>query len=225
MRIGRASSLDPTPSARIRQALQPDWVHSVRVRRAIAGALVLLAGAAALRSDPGGASSGAVVASRDLSPGVALTAEDVEVENRSSTTLPDGAHEDVRAVVGATPAGPVRRGEVLTDVRLLGSALTEAAAGPDARVVPLQLTQTAILDVVREGDIVDIVAAPRHSAVPDSGAAARIVATDAVVVLVSPDAAGIGTIGDRVVLVALPAEAATAVAAAGLVHSITFTLH
>ena len=36
------------------------------------------------------------------------------------------------AVVGSTLAAPARRGEVITDVRILGSRLTVAAAGPDA---------------------------------------------------------------------------------------------
>jgi Flp pilus assembly protein CpaB len=223
MTPGLAGTVDPTLISRVRQALQPDWVHSVRVRRIAAGALVVLAAAAALRSEPGGAHSNAVVASRDLSPGVALSADDLRVESRPAATLPDGAQSEVDGVLGAAPAGPIRRGEVLTDVRLLGSRLTEAAAGPDARVVPLELAQSALLDVVRAGDIVDIVAAPQST--PDADINPRIVATNALVVLVSPDSGGIGAAGDRVVLVALPAAAATAVAAATLVHTITLTLH
>lgn len=218
---GRVESLDPTPLTRLRQALQPDWVHSVRARRIAAAALVLLAGAAALRSDPAGAHSAAVVTTRDLTPGVAVTAADVRVENRLTATLPDGSAADVTAVLGALPAGPVRRGEILTDVRLLGTRLTESAAGPNARVVPVELSQSAVLDVVREGDVVDIVAAPQS----DPDAAPRVVATDAVVVLVSAEPGGIAAAGDRVVLVALPVAAANAVAAATLVHAVTLTLH
>ena len=218
---GRVDSLDPTLLTRVREALQPDWVHSVRTRRIAAAALVLLAGVAALRTDPAGAHSAAVVAIRDLTPGVAVTAADVQIENRLTATLPDGTAADVGTVVGAMPAGPVRRGEVLTDVRLLGTRLTKSAAGPDARVVPLELAQSAVLDVVREGDVVDIVAAP-HS---DPDAAPRVVATDAVVVLVSAEPGGIAAAGDRVVLVALPVAAANAVAAATLVHAVTLTLH
>ncbi|WP_197378432.1 SAF domain-containing protein [Mycolicibacterium mengxianglii] len=219
---GRAESVDPTLATRIRHVLQPDWVHSIRARRIAAGVLVLLAGAAAVRPDPADAHTATVVAIKDLTPGVVLTASDVHTESRLTATLPEGAQTQLDAVVGATPAGPVRRGEILTDVRLLGPRLTEAAAGPDARVVPLQLAQSAVLDVVREGDVVDIVAAPQSD--PDPAAAPRVVATDAVVVLVSAERGGIGA-GDRVVLVALPAASATAVAAATLVHTLTLTLH
>jgi hypothetical protein len=225
MRQGRAGSLDPTLLTRIRQALQPDWVHSVRARRLAAAGLVVLAAVSALRSEPGGARGDAVVAIRDLSPGALVTADDVRVENRPAATLPDGTQADIAMVIGAAPAGVIRRGEVITDVRMLGTPLTEAAAGPNARVVPLQLAQDAVLDVLREGDVVDVIAAPQSTPVADAGAAARTVATDAVVVLISPDAGGLGGAGDRVVLVALPAAAATAVAAASLAHTITLTVH
>jgi len=53
----------------------------------------------------------------------------------------------------------------------------------------------------------------------------HIVATDAVVVLVSQKPSGAGSGGDRVVLVALPAQDANAVAGAALVQSVTLTFH
>ena len=122
-----------------------------------------------------------------------------------------------------TLAGPARRGEVLTDVRLLGPRLAESAAGPDARIVPLPLADAALVDLVRPGDVVDIVAAPAGA---DAESSARLIATDAVVVLVSAKDSGPTTGGGgRVVLVALPAAAAKAVAGAALVQAITLTLH
>jgi hypothetical protein len=129
----------------------------------------------------------------------------------------------VNAVVGARLAGPARRGEVLTDVRLLGPRLAESTAGPDARIVPLPLSDTALLDLVRPGDVVDVLAASTSDTAADRKP--EVVATDAVVVLVSekPKGAGVGT--DRVVLVALPARAANDVAAAALVQTVTLTFH
>ena len=88
-----------------------------------------------------------------------------------ATTVPDGTQSDLAAVVGATLAGPARRGEALTDVRLLGPRLAESAAGPNARIVPVHLDDTALLDLIRAGDVVDVLAAgadtpgaptPRH---------------------------------------------------------------
>jgi Flp pilus assembly protein CpaB len=204
-------------------ALRPDWSRTLAARRIAAGTLVILAAVIALRSDPKGDRTEIVVAARDLSSGVELTADDVRLEKRSAATLPDGSQGDVGAVVGATLAGPARRGEVLTDVRVLGPRLAESVAGPDARIVPLPLADSALLDLVRPGDVVDVLAA----APSDTGEDARpqVVATDAVVVLVSEKPKGAGNGSDRVVLVALPAHAANAVAASALVQTVTLTFH
>ena len=212
-------SLNPSVLSRLVHEWRPDWTRTVAARRVAAGALVVLAAVAALRTDPHGDQSEIVVAARDLSPGVELTAADVRLERRLAATVPDGAQSAVDKVVGSTLAGPARRGEVLTDVRLLGPRLAQSAAGPDARTVPLHLADTALLDLVRPGDVVDVLAAADGDVDP------RVVATDAVVVLVSEKQKGPGTGGDRVLLVALPAHAANDVAGATLTQAVTLTFH
>ena len=181
--------------------------------------MVVLAAVAALRSDPHGDQEDIVVAARDLSPGAELTAADVRLEKRSAATVPDGSQATLDKVVGSTLAGPARRGEVLTDVRLLGPRLAQSAAGPDARIVPLHLADTALLDLVRPGDVVDVLAASDDDVDP------RVVVTGAVVVLVSEKQKNPGAGGDRVVLVALPARAANDVAGATLMQTVTLTFH
>lgn len=220
-----AESLNPSAFRRLTAALRPDWTRTVAARRAAAAGLVLLAAVAAVRSDPRGEQTEIAVATRDLAPGVELTADDIRLESRSSATLPDGAQTDLGALVGTTLAGPARRGEVLTDVRLLGPRLAESAAGADARIVPLQLTDTALLDVIRPGDVVDVLTvADDHDGDP-AGSRPHVIATDAVVVLVSEKPKGAGSGSDRVALVALPARAANEVAGAGLVQTLTLTIH
>jgi Flp pilus assembly protein CpaB len=211
-------SLNPTVLSRL-VGLRPDWTRTVAARRAAAGALVVLAAVAALRSDPHGDQTDIVVAARDLSPGVELTADDVRLEKRTAAMVPDGSQANLDAVVGSTLAGPARRGEVLTDVRLLGPRLAQSAAGPDARIVPLHLADSALLDLTRPGDVVDVLAASDDDTDP------RVVATDAIVVLVSEKQKGVGAAGDRVVLVALPAHAANDVAGATLMQTVTLTFH
>lgn len=208
------SSLNPSLVSRISAFLRPDWTRTVRARRFAAAGLVMLAGVAALRSNPEDDRSEVVVAAHDLRPGTALTPG-------SATTLPDGSQADLDAVVGSTLASPTRRGEVLTDVRLLGSRLAESTAGPDARIVPLHLADSALVDLVRVGDVVDVLAAP----VTDSPAALRLLATDAIVVLVSAQQKAQAADSDRVVLVALPARLANTVAGAALGQTVTLTLH
>jgi Flp pilus assembly protein CpaB len=219
-------SLNPSVLSRVLAALRPDWSRTPAARRVAAGALVVLAAVIALRSDPQGDRTEIVVATRDLASGVELTADDVRVERRTAATVPDGSQSDVGALVGATLAGPARRGEVLTDVRVLGPRLAESVAGPDARIVPLALADGALLDLVRPGDVVDVLAAGAEAGTP-AGVDARpqLVATDAVVVLVSEKPKGAGNGSGRVVLVALPAHTANEVAAAALVRTVTLTFH
>lgn len=189
-------------------------------RRIVAGALVVLAAVAAVRSDPAGDRVDVVVAARDLPPGAALTSEDVVVERRSADTVPDGAQSDSAKVHGATLAGPTRRGEVLTDVRLLGPRAAEAAVGRGGRIVPVHLPDTALLDLIRSGDVVDVLAAASDGT---GDARPRVIATEAVVVLVSAAAEGPGVRDERVVLLALPAPVANEVAGAALTEAVTLT--
>lgn len=206
-------------------SLRPDWTRTVLARRVVAGGLVVLAGVAALRPDPAGERADAVVATHDLPPGTALTPDDVRVESRLATTLPDGSQADLSMVLGSTLTSPTRRGEVLTDVRLLGSRLAEVTAGPGARIVPLHLADGALIDLVRAGDVVDVLAAPPADPAPSTPAVSKVVATDAVVVLVSPRQKAQSADGDRVVLVALPARVANTVAGSVLGQTVTLTLH
>mgnify|MGYP005809713519 CR=1 FL=1 len=223
------SSLNPSLLSRLSTWLRPDWTRTVLARRVAAGGLVVLAGLAALRSNPAGDYAEVLVADHDLRPGAALTPADVRLEKRLAATIPDGSLADVSAVAGSTLAGPTRRGEVLTDVRLLGSRLAEAAvaskAGPGARIVPLRLADSALIDLVRVGDVVDVLAAPPTGSPETPQAVPKVVATDAVVVLVSTKPKVQAGDGDRVVLVALPARVANSVAGSALGQVVTLTLH
>ena len=211
-------SLNPTLLERVSRSLRPDFARTLVARRMAAGFLVVLAGIIALRPDPAGAIHSVAVARRDLSPGASLTADDIGLEKRSAATLPDGAQTDL-SIIGMTLAGPVRRGEVITDARVLNSRLAGLTAGPDARVVPLRLADAAVLDLIRPGDVIDILGAATTEARP------KVVATNAVVVLVSAKSKTLGASNDRVVLVALPAPAAHTLAGATLVQTVTVTIH
>ena len=214
-------SLNHTASDRLRQALRPDFTRTLLARRIAAGVLVVLAAAIALRPDPAGRRTEVAVSARDLQPGASLSADDVRLEQRPTATLPDGAHTALATVVGATLAGPVRRGEILTDARVLSPRMVGLTTGPQSRIVPLHLNDAAVPDLIRSGDVVDVIGAPEA----DTQARPRLLAGDAVVVLVSPAGKGPGAGGDRVVMVALPATAAHALAAATLVQAVTLTIH
>ncbi|MDT5223488.1 MAG: hypothetical protein QOG19_895 [Mycobacterium sp.] len=194
-------------------------------RRVAAGGLVVLAGVAALRSNPEGDRVEVLVAARDLGSGTVLSVDDVRLETRLATTVPDGSQADLNTALGSTLASPTRRGEVLTDVRLLSSRLAESTAGPGARIVPLHLADSALIDLVRVGDVVDVLAAPVTEPQPPTPAVSKVIATDAVVVLVSAKEKHSSSEADRVVLVALPARVANTVAGSALGQTVTLTLH
>src|SRR6185437_2844005 len=101
-------SLNPSPVSRLAQVLRPDWSRSASARRMTAAALVVLAAVVALRPNPADGHTDVVVVAHDLAPGVELTADDLRIESRSATTLPDGFQADTGAVVGSTLAGPAR---------------------------------------------------------------------------------------------------------------------
>lgn len=214
-------ALSPMLRERVMRVVRPDFTRTVLARRIAAGALVLLAAGLALRPDPAGSFADVAVTNADLSPGVTLSTEDVRLQKHWAATLPDGAITDLARLVGTTLAGPARRGEVLTDARVLGPRLAGLNAGPDARVVPVHLADSAVLDVIRTGDVVDVLGAAQAG----EDAQPRLLAAGAIVVLVSAATKTPGVGGDRVVLVALPRAAATAVAGASLVQSVTLTLH
>lgn len=213
-------SLNPSALSRLRASLRPDWTRTVTARRIAAGLLVVLAAVAALRPDPAAERADVVVAVADLAPGEPLTPDDVALESRLAATVPDGAQSDIEEVVGAHLTGPARRGEVLTDVRLLGSRLTEATAGPDARIVPVPLADEALVELIRPGDVVDVLAAGEGlDTTPE------VIATRAVVAMVSAEPSGPAGATQRVVLVVLPRQDANAVAGAALTGHITVTFH
>ena len=216
-------SLDPRPWTRVLES-RPDWTRTVAARRALAGLLVILAAVAALRPDPADGRVDVVVAAHDLAPGASLTSSDLRRESHSAATVPDGSTTNPDELVGMTLTGPARRGEVITDVRVLSPRLTAATSGPDSRVVALDLADAALLDLLRAGDVVDVLAAEPAPPGADAVAAPRVVAAAAVVVMVTERSTS-PTSGDhRVVLVALPTRTAIDVAGASLTQAVTLTL-
>ncbi len=183
-----------------------------RRRRAIALALALLAATIAVRdlAAPDAGTVPAVVAAKDVEAGAPLTETDVEVAAIPAELLPDRAIADVGDVIGSAPAGPLARGEILTEPRFAGMALAEALTGmDDARIVAVSPRDSGLTQMLRTGDVVDVLAPG-----PEAGSA-RPVANGARVVLADDDG---------VVLLALPPGAAATVASAGLDLPLTLVL-
>lgn len=125
-----------------------------------------------------------VVAARDLPSGVELSARDVQRVRIATDLVPAKTATEVEAVVGKRLSGPVRRGEAVTDVRLLGSgALNGRPAG--TVIATLRIADPVELEGIEVGDRVDIVAV--RSAEMDGQSRARKVAENVEVVATDPD--------------------------------------
>ena len=214
------SRLDATLLDRI--LTRPGWTRTILLRR-IAAALLALAAVVLFARDAAATDQvGVVVAARDLAPGAQLAPGDVRMAEFTPTMVPDGALGSVDEVGGHTVAGPVRAGEPITDVRLLSSRLAESAIdATDARIVPVRLSDAGVTDMLRSGDTVDVLTVGEEG---DDERTASVLATEAVVVLVSGQGAGRRDT-DPVVLIAMSPVDATTVAAASLTNALTVTFH
>ncbi|GAB3994161.1 SAF domain-containing protein [Nocardioides marmoraquaticus] len=172
-----------------------------------AGGAVLLAVQAA--SPPAPPTERVWVATRALPGGTLLVADAVEARDVPPDLVPDDAVVDPADVVGRPLAAPVSRGEPLTRQRVVGPGLS--AAYPGTAAVPVRFADGAVVDLLRPGDRVDVVAAPDDGSSPP----ALLVADVAVAAVpeASETAAPAGVPG-RLVVLAVPRSEAAAVASA-----------
>lgn len=132
------------------------WRGRRGARIALAATLVLAAPLVGRFDAAGSATSDAVAVSGDLPSGHVVTAADLDTVTVPADVLPDGAVADDAQVIGARLAGPVRRGELLTDAGVTGRPGEADPRGP-VRVVPVPLADPAVADLVQPGDLVDLV--------------------------------------------------------------------
>jgi Flp pilus assembly protein CpaB len=123
--------------------------------------------------------------------------------------VPDGALREVTATEGRVLAGALRRGEPVTDARLVAPGILDGYPGTVA--VPVRLADPAAVMLLRTGDRVDLIAAA-----PD-GAGARIVVADAPVLAVPPVAEHVeGLMSGALLVVAVSESSALSLAEASV---------
>jgi Flp pilus assembly protein CpaB len=146
-------------------------------RRLLAGLLTAVAVAAGLRAATAEPppSVAVLVAAHDLPAGAVVGNQDVRRVRFSPDSVPEGL---AREPTGRTLAAPLRAGEPLTDVRLVGPALTDGYPGLVA--VPVRLPDAGMAGLLRVGDRIDLVSADPQ------GRSAETIA-DGVPVLALPD--------------------------------------
>lgn len=173
-------------------------------RRLVAGGLA--AGAVALTihalepsPDPGVA---VVTAVHDLPGSTVLEPDDLAVTRIPEHAVPAGALPSTAGITGQRITGPVRAGEIITDVRLMGTALLDGW-GPDLAAVPVRIADPAAARLVQPGDVLDIIAADVSGA-----GGARVLAAGVPVLAVPPESdSGVAGDGALLVIAANPGQA------------------
>ena len=201
------------------------------LRQVIAGCLACLALALALRPPPVPAAAPAttpvVTAAADLAPGTVLAVDDLAAVAVPVERAPAGSVADPAELTGRVLASPVRAGEAVTDVRLVGPGLwSQVPAGEVA--APVRLADLAVATLLRAGDRVDVLSTTGADGVGGAVPAVELVARGALV-LSAPAAAdpgaGVGSGTDSGLLVlAVPPDTARLLAAAGAGGTLTVTL-
>jgi Flp pilus assembly protein CpaB len=199
------------PARRRLRAVRQQLRRRRRVIAALLTAGAVLAGVRAVAPPPPDTVE-VLVAARDLPSGVVLGDDDVVTRAFPSDLAPPDA---VGAAAGRVLAGAVGRGEVLTDVRLVGPALADAR--PGETVLPVRLPDAGMAALLRAGDRIDLVATDPGTGETD------VVASD-VTVLATPTGVPdgpAGGAGGALVVVAATSSEANAVASAALAQFLT----
>ncbi|MFL6139613.1 MAG: SAF domain-containing protein [Frankiaceae bacterium] len=199
---------------------------------ALLAAAAVLAALSALR--PAAPATVAVLtAAHRLPAGEVLAARDVATARLPPSVVPDGALRPGDRVVGRALAGPVRRGEPLTDVRLAGAALLAAApprrspGSPDGAslpagdtvAAPVRIADQGAVALVRAGDRIDVLATP-----PDGAGPAVVVAGDVLVLATPRDGPDAAAADGALVLVETSRQGASELARAAVGDRLSLTL-
>lgn len=159
---------------RIRRAVRRQVLVRRRPLAALCVGLAVAAGVHAVSAPPPPTVE-VLSAVRDLPAGAVLAGDDVELVALPPGAVPDGSTTDA---VGQTLAAPLRAGEPITDVRLVGADL--AAAHPDLSTLPVRLPDVGLAELLEAGDRIDLIATD-----PQAGGS-RVVAADALVLAIPP---------------------------------------
>jgi pilus assembly protein CpaB len=151
-----------------------------------------------------------VVATTDLPAGLSLRPDHLQTAEVPTDLAPRGALTAAEDAIGEVLGAPLRAGEALTDVRLVGPPLVDGYGGGKV-AAPVRIADAAAVRLLRTGDRVDVLAAD------PSGVAQTVVVASAAPVVVVPDAddeVGSAQTGGLVVLAVTPDTARQLVRAA-----------
>lgn len=177
-----------------------------RHRRLLAAALAAASVAVSLQvvQPPPPDTATVLAAARDLPGGTALAADDLRPVEVPPEVVPSGAIRPGDDRAGGVLAAPMRAGEALTNVRLVGPGLARGY-GPDLVAAPVRIADPDVARLLRVGDRVDVLAVPNtHESFGEQPhTLARLAPVAAV-----PAADGAISVDGGLVVLAVPAEVA-----------------
>lgn len=187
----------------------------LRRRRLLAALLTGVAAVSGLRaaSPPPEPTVPVVVAAHDLPAGARVTGADLMTVEFRPGSQPGGLVEDPAGRVLATA---LDRGEPVTDTRLLGSSLADGHPGMVA--APVRLPDASMVDLLRVGDRIDVLAAD-----PQGGPTRTLASSALVLAIPAPgtDAAAADALPGRLVVLGLDATDVHGVAGASVTQFLT----
>lgn len=208
--------MDSSARRRVASTLTEVRRRVLRRRRPLAALLTAAALASGVHAlaPPAPPSLTLRVAGHDLPAGHVLGGADLVEVRVPAAVVPTGA---VASPEGRTLAAPLRAGEAVTDVRLVGAGLA-AAQPPGTVTLPVRLSDAGQAALLTVGDRIDLVATD-----PRAGSARPLAADARVLALPEPATTRDGALPGRLVVLALPAEEVEEVTSASVAAYVTYT--
>jgi pilus assembly protein CpaB len=210
--------------------------HPIRIvrrnRRTIAALLAAAAVLAAVQAarPPGTDTVAVVVAAGPIAAGSVINGSDLEVAHVAAALAPASAARSPAGFEGSVAAVSIEAGEPISAARLLSRVLAEDPGHPGNLPMPLRLSDSAAASLLHPGNHINVIAAtPAGAELAGSGASARMVAGDVLVLSLIEEDTGIAgsggaSSGGRLALVSVAADQAEALAAAETGSHLTFTV-
>ncbi|GAA1519664.1 SAF domain-containing protein [Sphaerisporangium rubeum] len=194
-------------------------VRHRRLLAALLAATALWCATLAVRPQP---TTAVLAAAHDLGSGP-LTTGDLTTVNLPTTTIPDGAIRPGTDVTGRLLAAPLRRGEPITDIRLLGPTLVDAY-GPGMRATPVRIHDPATASLLHPGDTVDVIGTTTQWDDTSAPASPTVIRSLKVIATPKPPTDQLTDAGTLIVLVTTP-DQATTLAHAATTSRLSVTIH
>jgi Flp pilus assembly protein CpaB len=200
-----------------------------RLLAALLTGVAVITGIAAARPAPP-PSIEVFVAASDLPGGAPLSESDVDVTRLPTAFMPAGALRPGQAsVAGRVLAGPMRSGEVVTDVRLVGASLLAGydSGGTVLVAAPVRIADAGAVRLVRPGDRIDVLAAAPAEVPTGDGTAmstVEVVASDVLVVTVPVEQDDLAVADGALIVVATTERGAGQLAGAAVTSRLSLAL-